>query len=160
MKHLTSAALTLLALIWLALLASAREITDKWDKWDVEKLNTLLHDPSKERIDLDCDACKIMVDAIQFLARLNASEDEVAAVATWLCINLNIEFSYICQQGVQEFKVSRYKFYSFFNCHAGTIMMQRIICHCVSCAAPDLNLDQTMSYRRRVRKLLTDGGLF
>lgn len=120
MKHLTSAALTLLALIWLAFLASARVITDKWDKWDVEKLNKLLHDPSKERIDLDCDACKIIVDAIQFLARLNASEDEVAAVATWLCINLNIEVSYICQQGVHEFKVSHYKIYSFFNCHASS----------------------------------------
>ena len=109
MKHLTSVVLTLLALIyiWLAFLASARVITNKWDtEWDVETLNKQLHDPSKERIDLDCDACKIIVDAIQFLARLNASEDEVAAVATWLCINLNIEVSYICQQGVQEFKVS------------------------------------------------------
>ena len=129
MKHLTSAVLTLLALIWLAFPASARVIMDR--KWDVEKLNKQLHDPSKERIDLDCDACKIIVDAIQFLARLDASEDEVATVATWLCINLNIEVSYICQQGVQEFKVRRYKIYT-----AAT--------NCISlcCTAPSLNFDQ------------------
>ena len=73
----------------------------------MEKLNKQLHDSSKERIDLECDACLIIVDAIQFLARLNSSEDEVATVATWLCINLNIEVSFICVQGVEEFKVSR-----------------------------------------------------
>jgi len=76
------------------------------DKWDVEKLSKQLHDPAKERIDLDCDACVVLVDAIQFLARENKSEDEIVDVATELCIKLGIEDKLVCTQAVREFKVN------------------------------------------------------
>lgn len=93
-----------LLIIWLVIHTSAMMLADKWD---VEKLRKQLHDPSKERIDLACDACVIMVDAIQYLARLNSSEDDVATVITKLCKFLKIEKDpLICSQGVQEFKVS------------------------------------------------------
>ena len=91
--------------IWLVFQTSALA----WvipDKWDLEELSKQLHDPSKELIDLDCDTCKVIVDTIQFLARQNASEDEIVTVATELCILLKIEDKSICTQIVQEFKVS------------------------------------------------------
>lgn len=89
--------------IWLVLQTSAMMISDKWD---AETLNKQLHDSSKERIDLDCDACKILVDMIQFLARLNSSEDEIAAALAKYCIDRKLEDNLVCTQVVQEFKVS------------------------------------------------------
>ena len=108
MNHLAFVGTSLLT-IWLVLprvlQTSATPIVDR--DWDLEKLSKQLHDPSKERIDFDCDACILIVDTIQRLARENASEDEVATVATELCIKLQIErANFICRQGVQEFKVS------------------------------------------------------
>lgn len=76
------------------------------DKWDVEELNKRLHDPSKERIDLDCDACVILVDLIQFLTRLNSSEDEIATAITKFCIQHKLEDNLVCTQVVREFRVS------------------------------------------------------
>lgn len=106
MKHLNFMGIKLLA-IWLVFqtsaLASPMMIPDKWD---VEELSKQLHDPSKELIDIDCDACVIIVRTIQLLARQNASEDDIAKAATELCILLKIEDKSICTQAVQEFKVS------------------------------------------------------
>ena len=80
------------------------------DKWDVEELSKQLRDPSKERIDLDCDACKVIVDTIQFLARQDATEDVIATVATEFCIKFLYQYKHfdksVCTQAVQEFKVS------------------------------------------------------
>jgi len=64
MNHATFV-MNLLA-VWLMLQTSAIMIANKWD---IDELNKQLHDPAKERIDLDCHACLILVDAIQFLAR-------------------------------------------------------------------------------------------
>ena len=75
------------------------------DKWNVEELSKRLHDPSKERIDLDCDACVAVVDLIQFLIRQNASEEEMVHGVTIFCINLKIEDNLVCTQVVREFKV-------------------------------------------------------
>lgn len=76
------------------------------DKWDEEELNKRLHDPSKERIDLDCDACVILVGLIQLLARLNSSEDEIASAVTKYCIQKKLEDNLVCTQVVREFRVS------------------------------------------------------
>ena len=89
--------------IWLVLQTSAMMMADKWD---AEELNKRLHDPSKERIDLDCDACVILVDLIQFLARRNTSEDEIVTTLTKFCIEKKIEDNLVCTQIVREFKVS------------------------------------------------------
>ena len=84
--------------------ASATMIADT-GKWDVEELSKRLHNP---HIDLDCGACKAIVETIQYLVRQNTSEDEIAAFATLLCEQLQIETdNLVCIQGVQEFKVSR-----------------------------------------------------
>ena len=90
--------------IWLVLQTSAMMMMA--DKWDAEELNKRLHDPSKERIDLDCDACVILVDLIQFLARRNTSEDEIVITLTKFCIEKKIEDNLVCTQIVREFKVS------------------------------------------------------
>ena len=90
--------------IWLVLQTSAMMIAD--NEWDVEELNKRLHDPSKERIDLDCDACVILVDLIQSLTRLNTSEDEIATAITKFCIQHKLEDNLVCTQVVREFKVS------------------------------------------------------
>ena len=81
------------------------------NKWNIEKLSKQLHDSSKERIDLDCDFCRIIVDTIQFLTTQNATENEVAnAITTLVCPYLNKSQTvhvadFICQQIIQEFKV-------------------------------------------------------
>lgn len=76
------------------------------DKWDVGKLSKQLHDPSKERIDLDCNACVVTVDLIQFLIKQNASVEEIVHGLTDFCIDLKIEDNLVCTQIVREFKVS------------------------------------------------------
>ena len=76
------------------------------DKWDVEELNKQLHDPSKERIDLDCDACVITVELVQFLIKQNTSVEEIVHGVTEFCIYLKIEDNLVCTQIVREFKVS------------------------------------------------------
>ena len=88
---------------WLVIQTSAMMIVDKWD---VEKLNMRLHDPSKERIDLECDACVILIDIVQLLARSNASEDEVVVALTKFCIQFKLEDNLVCTQITREFKVS------------------------------------------------------
>ena len=89
--------------VWLILQTSAMMIVDKWD---VEAIRTRLHDPTKERIDLACDACEVMVDAIQHLARSDVSEDAIVAVLTKLCVLFKIEDSLVCNGICPEFKVS------------------------------------------------------
>ena len=89
--------------IWLIYHTSAMMLADKWD---VRKLNEQLHDPSRERIDLDCDACVVAVDLIQFLIKQNASVDEIVHGVTEFCIDLKIEDNLVCTQIVREFKVS------------------------------------------------------
>lgn len=89
--------------IWLTLQTSAIMIADKWD---VEELSKQLHDPAKERIDLACDTCKVMVDVIQYLASRNTSEDTIVSVLTKLCVALKVEDSLVCDGIVPEFKVS------------------------------------------------------
>ena len=89
--------------VWLILQTSAMMIADKWD---VEELTKRLHDPAKERIDLACDACDVMVDAIQSLARSGVSEDVIVAVLKKLCVILKIEDSLVCNGIIPEFKVS------------------------------------------------------
>ena len=58
---------------WLTVQASAMTLADKcgdWEEdWDVGKLRKRFHDPSREPIDLACDACKVLVDGILCLAR-------------------------------------------------------------------------------------------
>ena len=76
------------------------------DKWDVEELSKQLHDPAKERIDLACDTCKVMVEAIQYLASMNTPEDTIVSVLTELCILFKVEDSLVCSGIVPEFKVS------------------------------------------------------
>ena len=89
--------------VWLILQTSAVMIADKWDTVGLSKR---LHDPTKERIDLECDACEVVVDAIQSLVRSNASEDTIVSVAIKLCIDLKIKDSLVCNGIVPEFKVS------------------------------------------------------
>ena len=95
---------THLVAIWLVLQCSAMMLPDKLN---MEELSKRLHDPSKERIDLDCDACVVVVDLIQFLARQNASEAEMVHGVTRFCIDLKIEDNLVCTQVVQEFKVNQ-----------------------------------------------------
>ena len=76
------------------------------DKWDIEELSKRLHDPAKERIDLACDTCDVLVDAIQFLVRSNTSEDTIVSVLAKLCTVLKVEDSLVCKGIVPEFKVS------------------------------------------------------
>ena len=89
--------------VWLILQTSAMMIADKWD---VEAIRNRLHDATKERIDIACDACEVMVDAIQHLARSDISEDAVVTILTKLCVLLKIEDSVVCTGIVPEFKVS------------------------------------------------------
>ena len=92
-----------LVALWLVIQTSAMMVADKWD---AEELRKRLHDPTKERIDLDCDACVIIVDLIQALARTNTSEDDIANTLALVCIQLKLEDHLVCTQVVQEFKVS------------------------------------------------------
>ena len=89
--------------IWLVFQTSAVMIVDKWE------VNEGLHHSSKERIDLDCDACLILVDMAQFLVRQNASEDEITNAITKYCIQNKLEDTLVCTQVVREFKVSLQK---------------------------------------------------
>ena len=101
MKHATFVA-NFLAM-WLMFQTSAMMIADKWD---VRILSKQLHDPSKERIDFDCDACVVAVELIQFLVKQNASVKEIVHGVTEFCIDLKIEDNLVCTQIVREFKVS------------------------------------------------------
>ena len=101
MNHATVVA-NLLA-VWLIFQTSAMMIADKWD---VEELSKQLHDPAKERIDLACDTCEVLVDAIQSLVRWNMSEDAIVSAITELCIVLKVKDSLVCSGIVPEFKVS------------------------------------------------------
>lgn len=60
--------------------------------------------------DLECDACKIVVAALQQLMLTNSSENEIVDVITKLCIALQIEDQNVCTLGVLEFKVQGDKF--------------------------------------------------
>ena len=92
-----------LLVIWLVLHTSAMMIADKWN---AENLNKRLHDPSKERIDLDCDACIVLVDIIQFMAKSNSSEEDIVIALTKFCIDAHLQDNLVCTQIVREFKVS------------------------------------------------------
>jgi len=76
------------------------------DRWDVDKLYKELHDPSKERIDVECDACTLVVDAVQSLVRENKSEEEIVKMLTFLCEKLKIQDKLVCSGIVPEFRVS------------------------------------------------------
>ena len=88
---------------WLAFQTSAMIIANKWD---TKQLYKQLHDPAKELIDLDCDLCEILVDAIQCWAKENRSESEIVSLATEVCIKLNVQDHLVCDGIVPEFKVS------------------------------------------------------
>ena len=70
---------------------------------------SLLSSLSESRLrgpaDLECDACKIVVTALQQLLLSNSSENEIVDVITKLCIALQIEDQNVCTLGVLEFKV-------------------------------------------------------
>ena len=72
-------------------------------------LPSLLDSLSASRLrgpaDLECDACKIVVTALQQLMLTNSSENEIVDVITKLCIALQIEDQNVCTLGVLEFKV-------------------------------------------------------
>ena len=72
----------------------------------MRKLSEQLHDPSKEHIDFDCDACVATVKLIQLLVKQNASVEEIVHGVTEFCIDLKIEDNLVCTQIVREFKVS------------------------------------------------------
>ncbi|XP_065888775.1 sphingomyelin phosphodiesterase-like isoform X2 [Dysidea avara] len=67
-----------------------------------ESLNS--DDPAKDRIDVECDSCILVVETIQFLFRENRSEDEIVDAAIELCTRLHIEDKYVCSGIVPEFK--------------------------------------------------------
>lgn len=71
--------------------------------------HSLLQSLSESRLrgpaDLECDACKIVVTALQQLLLTNSSENEIVDVITKLCIALQIEDQNVCTLGVLEFKV-------------------------------------------------------
>jgi len=99
--------LNLLA-FWTVLQCAAILISDRWD---VDKLYEVLHDPTKERIDIECDACVLVVDAIQSLARENKTEEEILKTATFLCEKLKIQDKLVCTGIVPEFRVRGLKSY-------------------------------------------------
>ena len=101
MKHATF--LANLLVMWLVFQTSAMMLTGKWD---VSKFSKQLHDPSKERIDFDCDACVAVVDLVQFLINQNTSVEEIVHGVTAYCIDAKIEDNLVCTQIVREFKVS------------------------------------------------------
>ena len=72
--------------------------------------NSLLNSLSESRLrgpaDLECDACKVVVTALQQLLLTNSSENEIVDVITKLCIALQIEDQNVCTLGVLEFKVN------------------------------------------------------
>jgi hypothetical protein len=72
-------------------------------------LPSLLDSLSESRLrgpaDLECDACKVVVTALQQLLLTNSSENEIVDVITKLCIALQIEDQNVCTLGVLEFKV-------------------------------------------------------
>ena len=72
--------------------------------------NSLLKSLSESRLrgpaDLECDACKVVVTALQQLLLSNSSENEIVDVITKLCIALQIEDQNVCTLGVLEFKVN------------------------------------------------------
>jgi len=92
-----------LLVLWTVLQCTAILISDRWD---VDKLYKELHDVSKERIDVECDACALVVDAIQELVRSNTTEEEVVKTATYLCEKLQIQDKLVCSGIVPEFRVS------------------------------------------------------
>ena len=55
--------------------------------------------------DLECEACKIIVAALQDLLEKNSSEEEIVKVITTICIDLKIEDENVCTLVVPEFKV-------------------------------------------------------
>ena len=114
--------------LWLILQTSAMVIMDKWD---VEELREQLQDPTKERIDLECDACRVMVDAIQDLARKHASEDTIVYVAEKLCTLLKIQDSLVCHGIIPEFKVSAsYHVAVFINQRVWLLLCRMKFCTC------------------------------
>ena len=58
------------------------------DNWDVDELYKQLHDPTKDKIDVECETCFVVVEVIQTLVRENKSEDEIVEAAIELCISL------------------------------------------------------------------------
>ena len=98
----TKLVLNLLAL-WTVLQCTAILISDKCD---VDRLYKELQDPSKDRIDVECDACVLIVCTIQALARENRTEEEIVTTATYLCEKLTERGKLVCSGIVPEFRVS------------------------------------------------------
>ncbi|XP_065887574.1 sphingomyelin phosphodiesterase-like [Dysidea avara] len=96
----TKLVLNLLAL-WTVLQCTAILISDKCD---VDRLYKELQDPSKDRIDVECDACVLIVCTIQALARENRTEEEIVTTATYLCEKLTERGKLVCSGIVPEFR--------------------------------------------------------
>ena len=54
---------------------------------------------------LECDACRIIVDAIDTLFSENKTTEDIVAVITDICIELQIEDRNVCTLVVKEFQV-------------------------------------------------------
>jgi len=76
------------------------------DNWDVDELYKQLHDPNKDKIDVECETCFVVVEVIQTLVRENKSEDEIVEAAIELCISLQKADQLVCSEIVPGFKVS------------------------------------------------------
>jgi len=76
----------------------------------IKRLDLELHDAAKEikkeLIGHDCEACLLIVEAIQHLARKNFTEDTIVDVVTKLCIKYKIKDKLVCSGIIPEFKVS------------------------------------------------------
>jgi len=96
--------LTLVFLACCAVLQSSASLIS--DNWDEDELYKQLHDPAKRKIDVECETCFLVVEVIQFLARENRSEDEIAEAVLELCISLQMADQLVCSEIIPEFKVS------------------------------------------------------
>ena len=55
---------------------------------------------------IGCTTCKIIVKGLQYLVRLNSSEEEIVRFATYVCKEFGIEDGRVCRSITMEFKVS------------------------------------------------------
>ena len=62
-------------------------------------------DPAAPSSVVTCDACKIIVGALDYLFMENKTQDEIVEVITDICIGLHIEDRNVCTLVVKEFQV-------------------------------------------------------
>ena len=63
--------------------------------------------PKGEGSVLTCDLCKTIADILQDMFAQNKTEDEVADVATKICIDFHIQDRNVCTLVIPEFKVQQ-----------------------------------------------------